>query len=65
MIQISSMSRRQQKHDTDCVTNGMMPRVNKIINTVAHIAYWSIINIAIIAYVLSCDRVNSSRNLNN
>jgi len=42
----------------------MKPRVNKIINTVAHIAYWSVINAAIIAYVLSCDRVNSSRNLN-
>jgi len=42
----------------------MKPRVNKIINTVTHIAYWSIINAAIIAYVLSCDRVNSSRNLN-
>jgi len=49
---------------TDSGTNGMKPRVNKIINTVAHIAYWSIINAAIIAYVLSCDRVNSSRGFN-
>ena len=48
----------------DCVTNGMMPRVNKIINTVAHITYWSIINAAVIVYVLSCDRVNSSRGFN-
>ena len=45
--------------------NGMRARLNKIINTVDHIAYWSIINAAIIVYVLSCDRVNSSRNLNN
>jgi len=42
----------------------MKPRLNKIINTAIDIAYWSIINIAVIAYVLSCDRVNSSRNLN-
>ena len=44
--------------------NEMKPRLNKIINTVIDITYWSIINAAIIVYVLSCDRVNSSRNLN-
>ena len=47
----------------DSVANGMKPRLNKIINTVAHVTYWSIINAAVIAYVLSCNRVNSSRNL--
>ena len=45
--------------------NEMKPRLNKIKDTAIDIVYWSIINIAVIAYVLSCDRVNSSRNLNN
>ena len=48
-----------------CAEYQMRPRLNKIINTVIDVTYWSIISTAIIVYVLSCDRVNSPRNLNN
>ena len=39
------------------------PRLNKVKEVVASVTYWSIINAAILLYVISCDKHNKARNL--